>query len=76
MPVFFVPAAGIIMFLIPFGWLWNKRRVRLKKFAAQLPDALELVARALRAGHSPGRRHARRRRRDAGADFRGVRPRL
>ena len=25
---------------------------RLKKFAAQLPDALELVARALRAGHS------------------------
>src|SRR5439155_8442339 len=31
-----------------------KRRVRLKKFAAQLPDALELVARALRAGHSLG----------------------
>jgi tight adherence protein B len=51
-PVFFMPAAGVIMFLIPFGWLWNKRRVRLKKFAAQLPDALELVARALRAGHS------------------------
>jgi tight adherence protein B len=51
-PVFFVPAAGVIMFLIPFGWLWNKRRVRLKKFASQLPDALELVARALRAGHS------------------------
>jgi tight adherence protein B len=51
-PVFFMPAVGVIMFLIPFGWLWNKRRVRLKKFAAQLPDALELVARALRAGHS------------------------
>jgi tight adherence protein B len=32
--------------------VWNKRRVRLNKFAAQLPDALELVARALRAGHS------------------------
>src|SRR5437899_5179297 len=40
------------MFFIPFLWLLNKRRVRLKKFAAQLPDALELVARALRAGHS------------------------
>ena len=26
--------------------------MRLKKFSAQLPDALELVARALRAGHS------------------------
>src|SRR6516162_9054423 len=51
-PIFFMPMAGVIMFLIPFGWLWNKRRVRLKKFAAQLPDALELVARALRAGHS------------------------
>jgi tight adherence protein B len=28
--------------------------MRLKKFASQLPDALELVARALRAGHSLG----------------------
>jgi tight adherence protein B len=33
-------------------WLLNKRRVRLKKFVAQLSDSLELVARALRAGHS------------------------
>jgi tight adherence protein B len=51
-PWFFVPAAALVMFLIPFLWLLNKRRVRLKHFAAQLPDALELVARALRAGHS------------------------
>jgi tight adherence protein B len=29
-----------------------RRKRRLKKFAAQLPEALELVARALRAGHS------------------------
>lgn len=51
-PRFFVPVAGLIMFAVPFLWLLNKRRVRLKTFAAQLPDALELVARALRAGHS------------------------
>ncbi len=51
-PMFFVPIVGILMFLAPWAWLWNRRRVRLKKFAAQLPDALELVARALRAGHS------------------------
>ena len=51
-PWFFLPVSAIVMFLIPLGWLWNKRRVRLAKFAAQLPDALELVARALRAGHS------------------------
>src|SRR6516225_3829292 len=42
------------MFFIPLLWVLNKRRVRLKTFAAQLPDALELVARALRAGHSLG----------------------
>src|SRR5262249_62167802 len=48
-PVFFVPVVGILMFLAPWGWLWNRRRVRLKKFAAQLPDALELGARAPRA---------------------------
>ncbi len=51
-PWFFVPINGLVLFTLPFLWLWNKRRVRLKKFAAQLPDALELVARALRAGHS------------------------
>jgi tight adherence protein B len=50
--IFVAPAAGLIFFLIPWAWLWNKRRVRLKKFAGQLSDALELVARALRAGHS------------------------
>jgi len=49
---YLAPIAGIIMFMIPWVWLVNKRRVRLKKFAAQLSDALELVARALRAGHS------------------------
>src|SRR5438874_3311968 len=40
--------------MVPFAWVWNKRRVRLKTFAAQLPDALELIARALRAGHALG----------------------
>jgi tight adherence protein B len=49
---YLAPIAGIIMFTIPFGWLFTKRAIRLKKFSSQLPDALELVARALRAGHS------------------------
>jgi len=48
------PIVGLIMLAVPFLWLLNKRRLRLKKFAEQLPDALELVARALRAGHSLG----------------------
>jgi tight adherence protein B len=51
-PLIMVPVAAVIMFCLPLLWLWNKRRVRLNKFASQLPDALELVARALRAGHS------------------------
>jgi tight adherence protein B len=53
-PIFFLPLSAIGPFLVPLAWVWNKRRVRLKSFAAQLPDALELVARALRAGHSLG----------------------
>jgi tight adherence protein B len=49
---YLAPIGGIIMFSIPFAWLLMKRAMRLKTFSAQLPDALELVARALRAGHS------------------------
>lgn len=51
---YMAPVVGLIGFSIPFLWLLNKRRIRLKKFASELPDALELVARALRAGHSLG----------------------
>ena len=46
------PVTGLALFSSPFLWLFWKRGERLKKFQAQLPDAMELVARALRAGHS------------------------
>jgi tight adherence protein B len=52
--IYVAPVGALIFLGVPWIWLWNKRRVRLKTFAAQLPDALELVARALRAGHSLG----------------------
>ena len=52
LPLWFAPLNGLVTASLPWLWLWNKRRVRLNKFASQLPDALELVARALRAGHS------------------------
>jgi tight adherence protein B len=51
-PWFFLPVSGSVLFIIPLTWVWFKRYQRLRKFASQLPDALELVARALRAGHS------------------------
>jgi tight adherence protein B len=50
--LYLAPLLGMVMFVVPFVWLLTKRTFRLKTFAAQLPDALELVARALRAGHS------------------------
>ncbi|MEO1495731.1 MAG: type II secretion system F family protein [Planctomycetota bacterium] len=54
LPVKFAPIMSVIFMVMPFGWLIMKRKRRMKKFAAQLPEALELVARALRAGHSLG----------------------
>lgn len=44
--------AAIIMGGIPFFRLFMQKKRRLKKFQAQLPDALELMARSLRAGHA------------------------
>jgi tight adherence protein B len=52
LPLIFAPINGLVLFFIPFLWLLNKRKRRLAKFAGQLSDALELVARALRSGHS------------------------
>ena len=50
--VYVVPIGAILFFALPWLWLFNKRAQRLKAFAGQLSDAMELVARALRAGHS------------------------
>jgi tight adherence protein B len=38
--------------VVPLVWLIWRRKRRLKAFGSQLPDALELLSRALRAGHS------------------------
>jgi tight adherence protein B len=46
------PINAAVLFTLPFLWLYVKRANRLKKFQAQLPDALELTARALRSGQS------------------------
>ena len=53
-PVAGVPLAGLAFAMLPLGWLMMRRKKRLKKFGGQLPDALELISRALRAGHSIG----------------------
>jgi tight adherence protein B len=46
------PVGALVCGITPFAWLWLKRILRIGKFASQLSDAMELTARALRAGHS------------------------
>jgi tight adherence protein B len=50
-PLFLAPL-GVVLAALPGFALWFKRKKRLAKFAKQLPEALELISRALRAGHS------------------------
>jgi tight adherence protein B len=52
MNVLFAPIVSGFLAILPLIWLLMRRKKRLRKFAAQLPEALELIARALRAGHS------------------------
>jgi tight adherence protein B len=50
-PMYAAPL-GVLMGLVPFMALHFKRKRRLAAFGKQLPEALELIGRALRAGHS------------------------
>jgi tight adherence protein B len=48
----FVPVAALVAGFLPFAWLRWKRNVRLKKFEEQFPEALDVLSRAVRAGHA------------------------
>jgi tight adherence protein B len=48
------PVVGLFLGVLPLFWVLFRRRRRLRAFAAQLPEALEMVARTLRAGQSLG----------------------
>jgi len=52
-PIFAVQLIVALVFGYgPFGYLSFKRSRRMKKFDAALPDAIDMMARALRAGHA------------------------
>lgn len=51
-PLPLYPLVFVVCAALPLAWLMFKRSRRFKKFGKQLPDAMELVARALRSGHS------------------------
>jgi tight adherence protein B len=51
-PVLLGPVLGLVLMGLPVGWMFMKRKKRLAKFGKQMPEALELLGRSLRAGHS------------------------
>jgi len=51
-PLFFAVSMAVIAALVPLIVVFSMRSKRLHKFDEQLPDALDLLSRALRAGHA------------------------
>jgi tight adherence protein B len=43
---------GFFLGVFPFLYVYLKKKRRMEKFQRQLPDALDLIARALKAGHA------------------------
>ena len=44
--------AGFVLAWLPFWWVRRRRTKRMDAFQRQLPEALDLIGRALRAGHT------------------------
>jgi len=43
---------AFVAFLAPYSFLYLKRKRQFQRFSTLLPDAMDLISRALRAGHS------------------------
>jgi tight adherence protein B len=46
------PVAAVLGSLGPLGFLMNRKAARMRAFEEQFPEALDLLSRAMRAGHS------------------------
>jgi len=51
LPIYAVPVGAVFMSALPFFWLIRRRRIRIRQFVDAMPEAVELISRALRAGH-------------------------
>jgi tight adherence protein B len=51
-PLHLVPIATLGGGLLPATWLWLRMKARQRRFDRQFPEALDLLARALRSGRS------------------------
>ncbi len=49
--IFLVPVGSAFLGALPFLWLIRRKKMRIKKFLDAMPEAVELIGRALRAGH-------------------------
>lgn len=52
LPLFAVIGAGVLAGALPLLYMLNAKRKRMITFEQQLPDALDLMGRAMRAGHA------------------------
>jgi tight adherence protein B len=50
-PIYTVPLASLFLAALPFLWLFKRKQRRIRKFVEAMPEAVELIGRALRAGH-------------------------
>jgi tight adherence protein B len=51
LPFYMIPGGSALLAALPFFWLISRKRRRINQFVAAMPDAVELISRALRAGH-------------------------
>lgn len=49
---FAAPVAALFAACLPFVWLMNRKSKRMKRFEEQFPEALDMLSRAIRAGHA------------------------
>jgi tight adherence protein B len=51
LPIYAIPLGSIFLGACPFLWLFRRRSQRIKHFVTSMPEAVEVISRALRAGH-------------------------
>jgi tight adherence protein B len=51
LPLYTIPLGSAFLAVMPFAWLLRRKKRRIHQFVASMPEAVELISRALRAGH-------------------------
>ena len=51
LPIYVIPLGSAFLAAMPFFWLLRRKSRRIRQFVSAMPDAVELISRALRAGH-------------------------